>query len=406
MLLRLSSLLQRRLVAGFTGLFVLFLTPCTAWAAAAPLRIGIMLPLTGTQEDVANSALIGAQVAAEEINSVGGFIGRPVELVVRDDQGNPDVGYKAAQALQQAGVIAIVGICNTSVGIRVAELAQAKQLPLMVSCATGSTITSKYPAAQSYIFRTSASTEIQTEFIVNDIMKGKARKIALLVDNSSLGEAALEDLTAALSKAGLKPKAVVRFDMNAKNIEKEMRELRNTGSDVLIGWTTGQLQGLIAATRAAIGWQVPQYGGWELSNASAYTASGGKVEGALMVQTVLPNRHLERNSAFLSAYARRSREHPMGSMIAAAQTYDAVHLLMRAIYAGKGDLSGPTIKASLEKAHEVYRGVLTTYDQAFTEQDHDAVSINMLWLGTWRNGERVYYYEEDEKRAAVIRHKR
>ena len=125
----------------------------------------------------------------------------------------------------------------------------------------------------------------------------------------------------------------------------------------------------------------------------------------MMVQTVLPNRHLERNSAFLSAYSKHSRERPMGSMIAAAQTYDAVHLLMRAVFATKGDIHGPSIKAALENLHGVYRGVVTTYEQPFSTHDHDAISINMLWMGTWRGGERVFAYDEDERRASIIRTK-
>ena len=92
-------------------------------------------------------------------------------------------------------------------------------------------------------------------------------------------------------------------------------------------------------------------------------------------------------------------------MMSAAQTYDSVHLLLRAMFVARGDLSGKGLKNGLENLREPYRGVVTTYDKPFSNTDHDAISANMLWLGTWRGGERTYAYKEDASRATVIRRK-
>jgi branched-chain amino acid transport system substrate-binding protein len=371
-----------------------------------PVRIGLIFPLTGGSSDMGNSALIGAQVAVQEINQVGGYLGRPIELLVRDDEANNDVGLKHAQDLVlQQKVTASVGFCNTGVAMRALDVFQDNKSPLIVSCATGSAITAKYPAAQSYIFRTSAPDQHQTQFLVDEIVKRGLTKVALLVDTTGYGDAGLKDLEAALNRAGLKPQAVVRFKVGVKTLDEEIRQLRDSGADALIGWTVGPEQGVISASRVAVGWKVPQFGPWGLSHASAFNVSGGKVEGALMVQTVLPNIFLERNSTFLRNYSKLRKETPIGSMMSAAQTYDAVNLLVRAMYDAKGDISGPGLKAGLENPSSIYRGVVTTYDRPFSAQDHDAITLNMLWLGTWRNGERAYHYKDDEKRATVIRRK-
>ena len=63
------------------------------------------------------------------------------------------------------------------------------------------------------------------------------------------------------------------------------------------------------------------------------------------------------------------------------------------------------LKTALENLKQPYRGVVTTYDQPFSASDHDAISSNMLWLGTWRGGERTYTYAEDAARATIIRRK-
>lgn len=372
----------------------------------APIKLGLIFPLTGGSADMGNSARIGAQVAINEINQVGGYLGRPLELVVRDDEAMPDVGLKHAQELvTKEKVIATIGFCNTGVALKALDVFQSNKQVLIVPCATGSAITAKFPAPQSFIFRTSARDQLQTQAIVDELAKRGLSKVALLVDSTGYGDGGLKDLEAALAKINLKPHAVARFNTGVKSLDAEIRQLKDSGADALVGWTVGPEQGVIAASKAGANWRVPQLGSWTLSNASAFVSSGGKVEGTAMVQTVLPNAFLERNSTFLRAYAKLAKEQPFGSMMSAAQTYDAVQLLLRAMFDSKGDLSGPALKTALENPSNVYRGVVTSYERAFSPDDHDAISANMLWIGTWRNNERAYFYKEDEKRATVIRRK-
>lgn len=374
--------------------------------AAQPIRLGLILPLTGGSADMGNSARVGAQVAVEEINAVGGYLGRKLELVIRDDQANPDAGLAHAEELVlKEKVTATLGFCNTGVAMKALDVFQNNQHLLIVTCATGTAITAKYPAAESFIFRTSARDQLQSKFLVDDIVKRGLKKVALLVDTTGYGDGGLRDLEAALKAEGLTPHIVVRFKVGVKSLTEEMKQLKDSGADALIGWTVGPEQGVISAARAAAGWNVPQYGPWGLAHGSAFEVSKGAVEGALMVQTVLPNPFMERNSAFLRGYARFSKERPIGSMMSAAQTYDSVHLLLRAMFVARGDLSGKGLKNGLENLREPYRGVVTTYDKPFSNTDHDAISANMLWLGTWRGGERTYAYKEDASRATVIRRK-
>jgi len=215
----------------------------------------------------------------------------------------------------------------------------------------------------------------------------------------------LADLQAALAKANIKPAIVVRFAVGVPSLHEEIKQARASGADALIGWTVGPESGVLAASRAESGWHVPQFGPWGLSHRSAFETSRGAVEGTMSVQTVLPNLYLERNNAFRLRYRKLSQETPIGSMMSAAQTYDAMQLLLRAMFETKNDFSGPALKRALETLPRRYTGVVTTYERPFSDTDHDAISANMLWLGTWRNGERTYFYAEDAKKASVIRYK-
>jgi len=396
----------RRLLACATIAAASLQITTTMAAGVDPIRIGVILPLTGGSADMGNSALVGARVAVDEINQVGGFLGRPFELVVRDDRADNDTGLKHARELvESVHVTATVGFCNTGVAMKALDVFQNARQILIVSCATGTALTRKVAPAQSYVFRTAPPDSLQTQFLVDEIRKRGLKRVGLLVDSTGYGDAGLKDLEAALAKASLQAVKVIRFNIGVKSLERELQELKQSGADALVGWTVGPEEGVISASRAAIGWKVPQFGPWGLGNASAYDSSQAQVEGTMMVQTVLPNIYLDRNSAFLRSYAKLSKETPIGSMMSAAQTYDSVYLLLHAMFDAKGDLAGPALKNALENPSSIYRGVVTTYDKPFSREDHDAVSAGMLWLGTWRSHDRAYYYKDDERAATILRRK-
>lgn len=182
-----------------------------AWSAAAVLatavtpswsqatfKVGVIGPFTGPSADFGTPMLQGIQLAIDEINAVGGYLGKRLELVVKDDKGNPDEGLKQSQALVAEKVAVVIGFCNTGVAAKSLDTFQNAQLPLIIPCSTGSPLTAKFPAPQSYIFRSSARDAIQAPFLVEDILKRGWDKIAIFADKTGYGEAGLQDVLKAL----------------------------------------------------------------------------------------------------------------------------------------------------------------------------------------------------------------
>jgi len=207
------------------ALAAFFLTcHAAAQAPANPIRIGLVFPLTGGSADMGNSARIGAEVAVAEINQLGGYLGRPLELLVRDDKADPETGLKHTQELVlKEKVTATIGFCNTGVAMKSLDVYQQNKSILIVPCATGTAITAKHPPADSFIFRTSARDALQTQFLVDEIVKHGLNKVALLVDTSGYGDAGLKDLEAALARAKLKPQAGVRFKVGLPSLDEDRR---------------------------------------------------------------------------------------------------------------------------------------------------------------------------------------
>ena len=374
---------------------------------AKPVRVGWIGPLTGASADFGLPMLNGAKLAVDEINAAGGYLGRPLELIIKDDTANPDVGLQRSQELIKEGVVATIGFCNTGVAMKALEVFQTAKSPLIVPCATGTPITSKYPSPESYIFRTSARDAIQAPFVVDDIVSRGWTKVAIFADTSGYGEAGLQDVVKALEGKKLKPVHVARFALGVKDLTTELKAAQAAGANVIFSYTVGQENAVIALGRQAMGWKVTQVGPWTLSFPFFLDGAGDAADGSLMAQTFIAEPSNERRRAFLISYAKKYNISKITVPMAAAQAYDTVYLLAYAILnIGSGDLAGPNIKAGLETLPRTYYGVTATHERPFSKDDKDAVSANMLVMGMVKNGAVTFAYPEDRTRNLFVQRKK
>ncbi len=374
---------------------------------AGPVRIGWIGPLTGPSGDFGVPMLNGAKLAVDEINAFGGYMGRSLELVIKDDTGVPDVGLARSQELIKEKVVATIGFCNTGVAMKSLDVFQKSQTPLIVPCATGTPITNKYPAPESYIFRTSARDAIQAPFVVDDIVARGWTSVAVFADTTGYGEAGLQDVVKALAAKNLKPAYVARFALGVKDLSTELKAAQAAGVNVIFSYTVGPENAVIARDRKAMGWKVTQVGAWPLSFPFFIDGAKDAAEGALMAQTFIAEPSNERRRAFLSAYGRKYNVRRISVPMAAAQAYDTVYILTYALLGIRnGDFSGPGIKNALENMQKVYYGVTATHQNPFTKDDKDAVSANMLVMGMVKNGLVTFAYPEDKTKNLFVQRKK
>ena len=374
--------------------------------APASIKVGLIGPFTGGSSDFGISMRRGVELAVKEINDLGGYMGRKLDLVVKDDKGAPDTARAASQELVKEGVVATIGFCNSGNAVKSLDVYQNGQVPLIVPCATSTPITATYPAAQSYIFRTSARDSVQVPFVVNDAVGRGWKRLAVFADTTGYGDGGLKDFTAALDVHKLKPVYVKRFDLGVKDLTEAMREAKAAGADAIFAITVGPENAAIAKSREAIGWKVAQIGTWSLSFPFFIDNAKGAADGALMAQTFIAEPSNERRATFLGAYRRQYPGDRMSVPMAAAQGYDAAYLLANALFTIKGGkLDGPSLKHALETNDRAYYGVVTTYKQPFSTHDHDAITSNMLYLGAVKNGLVSFAYPEDARRNLTVQRK-
>lgn len=375
-------------------------------AEANSLKIGLIGPFTGPSADFGIPMRNGVQHAVDEINAAGGYLGRRLTLVIKDDQGNPDTGLRLSNELIAEKVIATVGFCNTGVAAKALEVFQTAKVPLIIPCATGTALTARFPAPESYIFRTSARDAIQAPFVVNDILKRGWDKVAIFADETGYGEGGLKDVVAALAAKNVKPVFIGRFPLGVKDLSEPLKKAREAGANVVFHYTVGPENAVLALSREAIGWKAPIVGPWTLSFPFFLDGAKAAAEGALTAQTFIAEPSNERRAAFITSHVRRFKLEKMSVPMSSAQGYDSVYILMYALFNIRdGKLTGPAIKAALETKNRIYYGVLATYERPFTLSDKDAITPNMLVMGQIKNGAITFAYPEDAKRNLFVQRK-
>jgi branched-chain amino acid transport system substrate-binding protein len=378
----------------------------SAQTKADTIKIGVIGPFSGASADFGVPMLNGIQMAVDEINAVGGYSGRKLEIVRKDDEAQPDVGLKLSNELVAEKVVAAIGFCNTGVAAKALDVFQNNKLPLIIPCATGTPLTAKFPASESYIFRTSAKDGIQAPFVVEDIVKRGWNRVAIFADTSGYGEAGFQDVEKALAAKNLKSVYVARFALGVKDLNEELKAAKAAGANVVFSYTVGAENAVIAKGRQTLGWKVPQVGAWPLSFPFFIEGAKDAAEGALMAQTFIAEPSNSYRAAFLTGYARKFKVNKIPVPMAAAQGYDAVYILLYSLFnVSGGNFTGPAIKAALENKIRTYYGVVATYDQPFSVKDKDATTQNMLVMGMVKNGAVTFAYPQDAKNNLFVQRK-
>lgn len=129
-------------------------------AQDGPVKVGFAADLTGACAALSEDGLNGAKLAAEELNSAGGILGRPVELIIRDTQTKPDEGAKVARELITGSKVDVLtGVCSSAVML--AESAVSGELKVPFYAAIGSTQRANIELFQPYFWQVQANATME-----------------------------------------------------------------------------------------------------------------------------------------------------------------------------------------------------------------------------------------------------
>jgi branched-chain amino acid transport system substrate-binding protein len=131
----------------------------------------------------------GMELALEEVNAAGGVLGRPLELVSRDDTGSPGDAVRVAEELvSREKSVMLMGTFASNVGLAVADF--AKQRKVLFLAAEPLTDKIVWENGNKYTFRLRASTYMQTAMLVPEAAKLRKKRWAIVYPNYEYGQSA------------------------------------------------------------------------------------------------------------------------------------------------------------------------------------------------------------------------
>lgn len=142
----------------------------------------------------------GWELAIEEINKSGGVLGRKLEVVSRDDNGNPGDAVRVAEELiAREKVNVLAGTFASHIGLAVSNLANQRKIVFIAA----EPLTDKivWDNGNRYTFRLRPSTYMQTAMLVPDAAKLKKQRWAIVYPNYEYGQSATASFKKLLSKA-------------------------------------------------------------------------------------------------------------------------------------------------------------------------------------------------------------
>ncbi len=235
------------------AVFVLALIALTAppiRAADEPYDLYAILSLTGPAAFIGTSAKTTLGAFQKWANLNGGIRGRPLNVVIADDQSNPDTAVQLADQLFAKGIPAVIGpnfgaTCS-------AVLPRVRNGPVLYCLANVI-----HPPAGSYAFVANLSTKDFTAAGFRYLQAGGVRKIALLTTTDASGQdgeaVALENLKSPEFR-NLQLVANEHFAPGDLSVSAQMARIKASGAQALDAWTTGTPFGTVLRNVQEAGW--------------------------------------------------------------------------------------------------------------------------------------------------------
>jgi len=221
--------------------------------AKAPYKIGGIFPLTGYLSWLGEYKKKGSELKVELINKAGGVNGRPLELVVYDDQSSPETASRVAQRLvSKDGVIAMIGTASVPISGAVASIGNRYKIPTIIG--SGYEVD---PKKDLYVFNTAHKTDFAVERPFQYFKDKGITKVALLMPIGPLGELGGGLARKYAPNYGITIVGEERFDVKSPDVTAQLAKLRTLSPQAVFSFCTGEPAALVARNMAQLSMNIP-----------------------------------------------------------------------------------------------------------------------------------------------------
>jgi branched-chain amino acid transport system substrate-binding protein len=213
--------------------------PAVLRAQGAPVKVGILQPVSGALSYSGQQGRIGATLAIEEINAGGikSLRGAKIEPVFGDAQSTPDGGNAEVEKMNAAGVAAIVGGYASSICLAASQTAARYDLPYIVDVGVTDAIVTrglKNTFRFGPGFGVIAKTAIDNLITMNDAAGKVAKTVMIVHEDSAFGSGLAKLLNAQLPAKGFQVIETIPHPTPTRDFNNVVTKIRAQNPDLVI----------------------------------------------------------------------------------------------------------------------------------------------------------------------------
>jgi branched-chain amino acid transport system substrate-binding protein len=215
-------------------------SPAILRAAPAPVKLGILQPVTGALAQDGELGRLGATTAIEEINAAGGIKslgGAMIEMVFGDARSNPEAATQEVERLQGDGVVAIVGGFASPICLAASQAAARYNLAYVVDVGVSDQIVSR---GLANVFRfapgfgTVSKVALENLSTLNDAAGKPAKTVVLVHEDGLFGSGLAKLMQTELPKRGFEILETVAHPTPARDMTNVALRIRSLNPDLVI----------------------------------------------------------------------------------------------------------------------------------------------------------------------------
>lgn len=207
-------------------LFAAVMITGAARAADCPIKLGVVLPVSGPMGQVGERIANTGQFAVDQFNEAGGVKGCQVEYVLRDTQGQSAVGVDAAKSLVELeGVQALIGAVSSGVSLPILTSVAVPSKVTQVSCCSTSesfTALAREGKTDGFWFRTYATNRSQSAMGALLTTDSGFKKTAVIYVNNDFGVGLAKQYAKDVAKLGGTITKMVAYNESQQSYRAEV----------------------------------------------------------------------------------------------------------------------------------------------------------------------------------------
>lgn len=231
-----SQLTRRATLTGAATLAA----PSILRAQPAPVKLGILQPVTGALAQDGDLGRLGAQIAIDDVNAAGGIPGlggAKLEMVFSDARSTPDAGTQEVERMQAEGVVAVVGGFASPICLAASQAAARYGLSYLVDVGVSDSIVSRGLANTFRFapgFGTVSSVALDNLAALNDAAGKPAKTVVLVHEDGLFGSGLAKLMQAELPKRGFEILDTVAHPTPARDMSNIALRIRSLAPDLIL----------------------------------------------------------------------------------------------------------------------------------------------------------------------------